>query len=80
MNIASAKLSALIDNIKIQLEAGFTAVAQNRSSPSTTGRIRLAKLRMPTFAGARTGWDSFSDFFQAAVGSSSLFYSDENIS
>ena len=79
MNIAMARLSALIDNIKTQLKAGLTATASTSSSLPTTGRMRLPKLQMPTFTGAFTDWVSFSDLFQAAVGSSSLLSDSERL-
>ena len=79
MNIAMARLSALIDNIKTQLKAGLTATASTSSSLTTTGRMRLPKLQMLTFTGAYTDWVSFSDLFQAAVGSSSLLSDSERL-
>ena len=79
MNIAMARLSALIDNIKTQLKAGLTATASTLSSLPTTGHMRLPKLQMPTFTGAYTDWVSFSDLFQAAMGSSSLLSDSERL-
>ena len=79
MNIAMARLSALIDNIKTQLKAGHTATASTSSSLPTTGRMRMPKLLMPTFTGAYTNWVSFSDLFKAAVRSSSLFSDSERL-
>ena len=79
MNNAIAQLSALIDIIKTQLNAGFTAAASTSSSPPTTGRMRLPKLQMPNFAGAYTNWVSFSDLFQAAVGPVSLSSDSEGL-
>ena len=74
-----ARLNALIDNIKTQMKAGLTATASTSSSLPSTGRMRPSKLQMPTFTGAYTDWVSFSDLFQAAVGSSSLLSVSERL-
>ena len=79
LNIASARLGALIDKTKLQLNAGLTAAASTSSSLSTARPMRLPKLQMPTFTGAHNNWVSFSDLFQAAVGSSSLLSDSERL-
>ena len=54
MNIAIAKLGALIDNIKTQLKAGLTTSASSSPSASTTRHMRLPKLQVRTFTAAYT--------------------------
>ena len=46
MNTAIARLSDQINNIKTHLKAGITAAASTSLRPSTTGRMRLPKLKI----------------------------------
>ena len=78
-NIAIAKLLALINNIKTQLESELITAPPTFSSTSTLGSMNQPKLQIPTFTGGHADWVTLEDLCQAAVGSRGLSLDSERL-